>query len=129
MGENNTAMPNMSINKVSIVTHDPVNNTTNPKRIPGATLRYCFTVDNTGEGDAQNATISDSLTGSGKDSLTYVRSGSVVQDISVVCSCSGLNATNGTISGRDVTIVIGDISGTNDTTHSRGCAYIEVTID
>ncbi len=129
IGENNTAMPNMSISKVSIVTQDPVNNTTNPKRIPGATVRYCFTVDNTGAGDAGNATISDSLSGSGRDALTYVRSGSVVQDISVACNCSGLNATNGTISGRDVTIVLGGISGTNDTTHSRGCAYIEVTID
>jgi uncharacterized repeat protein (TIGR01451 family) len=129
MGENNTAMPDMHITKTSTVLNDPVNGTSNPKRIPGATIRYCFTVENTGGGDAEDATVQDSLTGDGKDNLTYVRSGSVVQDISTACYCAGLSATNGSISGNDVTIVIGDINGTNDTTHSRGCAYIDVTID
>ena len=42
--------PAMSIDKSSIVTEDPVNGTTNPKRIPASTIRYCFTVDNTGAG-------------------------------------------------------------------------------
>ncbi len=84
----NPLLPDMHITKTSIVTSDPVNGSTHPKRIPGATVRYCFTVDNTGAGDAENTTISDSLTGSGRDTLTYVRSGSVVQDISVACNCS-----------------------------------------
>ena len=125
----NTAMPNMSITKTSIIISDPVNNTSNPKRIPGAIIRYCFTVDNTGDGDAENATVHDSLTGSGRDNLTYIRSGSLVQNISTVCNCAAVTTTNGTISGSDVTINIGDINGTDDTTHSRGCAYIEATID
>jgi surface protein len=121
-------LPDMQITKTSIVLDDPVNGTTNPKRIPGATIRYCFTVDNTGDGDAEDATISDSLTGDGKDNLTYVQSGSVVQDISTACDCAALTTTNGSLSGDDVTIVIGDISGTSDTAHSRGCAYIETTL-
>ncbi len=125
----NTGMPDMSIMKTSIVLNDPVNGSSVPKRIPGATIRYCFTVDNTGDGDAENATISDSLTGSGKDNLTYIQSGSLVQDIAVACDCAAISMTNGTISGDDVTIVIGDINGTNDTSHSRGCAYIQTTID
>jgi uncharacterized repeat protein (TIGR01451 family) len=124
----NVAMPDMSIAKTSIVTSDPVNSTSNPKRIPGATVRYCFTVDNTGDGDAEDATIRDSLTGDGKDNLTYVRSGSVVQNISTACDCAAISTTNGSISGNDVTIVIGDINGTSDTAHSRGCAYIKMTI-
>jgi len=129
-GENNNApMPNMSIVKSSIVLTDPINSTNNPKRIPGATIRYCFTVDNTGEGNAENATISDSLTGNGKDYLSYLQSGSLVQDIAVACDCTAISTTNGTLSGSDVTITIGDINGTGDTTHSRGCAYIELVID
>ncbi len=125
----NTAMPDMSITKSSIVLNDPVNSASNPKRIPGATIRYCFTVDNTGDGDAENATISDSLTGSGKDNLTYIQSGSLVQDIAVACDCAVISTTNGTLSGSDVTITIGDINGTDDTAHARGCAYIELRID
>jgi len=125
----NTAMPNMSITKTSIVTNDPVNANSNPKRIPGATIRYCFTVDNTGDGDAEDVTVTDSLTGNGKDNLSYGQSGSLVQDISTACDCAAITATNGTISGSDVTIVIGDINGSNDTAHSRGCAYIQVSID
>ena len=124
----NTAMPDMSITKSSMVLSDPVNSTNNPKRIPGATIRYCFTVDDTGDGNAENATIHDTLTGSGKDNLTYIQSGSLVQDIAVVCDCAAISTTNGTLTGSDVTITIGDINGTNDMAHARGCAYIELTI-
>ncbi|WP_295421521.1 hypothetical protein, partial [Sulfurovum sp.] len=70
----------------------------------------------------------DSLTGTGKDNLTYVKSGSVVQDIATACDCAGLTATNGSISGTDVTINMGTLTGTNATATSRGCAYIEMTI-
>jgi len=125
----NTVMPNMSITKTSIVTSDPVNSSTHPKRIPGATIRYCFTVDNTGDGDADEVTVADSLSGGNKENLTYIQSGSIVQDISTLCDCSAISTVNGTISGSDVTIVIGDINGTNDTSHSRGCAYIQTTVN
>ena len=128
-GYNNNAMPDMHITKTSIVISDPVNITSNPKRIPGAIVRYCFTVDNTGGGDADNATIHDSLTGNGKDNLTYQESGYTIQNIAVACDCAALtNASSGSISGTDVTINLGTITGTNDTTHSRGCAYIETEI-
>jgi len=129
LAENNNAMPNMSINKTSIVTNDPVNGAINPKRIPGATIRYCFTVDNTGEGDADNVTIDDSLTGSGKDNLTYVNSGRVIQSISTACDCPAIVDTSGSISGTDVTIDLGRITGTGATATSRACAYIETTIN
>jgi len=129
LAENNNAMPNMSINKTSIVTNDPVNGTVNPKRIPGATIRYCFTVDNTGEGNADNVTIDDSLVGLGRDNLTYVKSGGVVQSISTACDCPAITDTSGSISGTDVTISLGTITGTGDTDHSRACAYIEATIN
>jgi len=128
--DNNNGMPEMHITKSSIVISDPVNNTNHPKRIPGAIVRYCFTVDNTGEGDADNATIHDSLTGDGKDNLTYQESGYTVQNINALCDCAALtnNPNSGSISGTDVTINLGTIKGTSDTTHSRGCAYIGTEI-
>ena len=127
MGKNNNAMPDMHMTKTSIVTADGVN-ATHPKRIPGATIRYCFTVDNTGEANADNVKVSDSLTGDGKGNLTYVKSGKVIQDISTTCDCKAITDTSGSISGTNVTINIGTLNGTNDTTHSRGCAFIEMTI-
>ena len=129
LAENNNVMPNMSISKTSIVTNDPVNGATNPKRIPGATIRYCFRVDNTGEGSADNVTIDDSLTGSGRDNLTYVNSGRVIQSISTACDCPAITDTSGSISGTDVTISLGTITGTGAIATSRACAYIEATID
>lgn len=125
----NTDMPDMTITKSSIVIDDPVNNTTNQKRIPGATIRYCFTVDNTGDGNADNVKVNDSLTGNGKDNLTYVKSGKVIQNIATSCDCAAISDTSGSISGTDVTINIGTLTGTSDTTHSRGCVYIEMTIN
>lgn len=38
----------LSVSKVSTVISDPVNGTTNPKAIPGATVEYLITVTNTG---------------------------------------------------------------------------------
>ena len=40
----------MNVSKVSTVISDPVNGTTNPKAIPGATVEYLITVNNTGPG-------------------------------------------------------------------------------
>jgi len=125
---NNGTLAEMSIKKNSIVLSDPVNNENKPKRIPGAIVRYCFTVDNNGTGDSSDSTIHDSFTGNGKDNLIYIKSGSLVQNISTPCDCQGITATNGTVSGTDVSIDIGTVKGTRDSAHSRGCAYIEAEI-
>ena len=52
---------NMTISKISVVVNDPVNGITKPKRIPGATIRYCFTVENSGSANAAIAKIGDTL--------------------------------------------------------------------
>ena len=120
--------PEMSIDKRSIVTEDPVNGTNNPKRIPTSTIRYCFTVDNTGAGDADDIVIQEKLVGSGKDNLIYIKSGSIIQDITTTCDCISITDENGTRSGDDVNISIGTLTGTYDTTHSRGCGYMETEL-
>jgi uncharacterized repeat protein (TIGR01451 family) len=51
----------VTIIKNSIVLSDPVNDTTNPKRIPGAVVRYCFIVENTGSTDATNVLVTDDM--------------------------------------------------------------------
>lgn len=52
---------NLSVTKVSSVLSDPVNNTTNPKAIPGAVLSYCVLISNPGSGTATNIAVSDVL--------------------------------------------------------------------
>jgi len=53
--------PALVVAKVSRVLSDPVNGTTNPKRIPGSIVEYSITVTNTGPGtvDASTLAITD----------------------------------------------------------------------
>lgn len=49
--------PALRATKLSEVLSDPVNGTTQPKRIPGALVRYAVTVTNTGTGVVDNASL------------------------------------------------------------------------
>ena len=116
-------MPNLSIMKSSIVTKDLINST-QAKRIPGATIRYCFTVDNNGEGSADDVNIKESLTGSNQEKLSYVKSGKTVQDLSETCDCKNISDSSGTIDGNEV-----NINSTLLEVNKRICAYIEMLIE
>jgi uncharacterized repeat protein (TIGR01451 family) len=50
-------LPQLSVQKISDVLTDPTNGTSNPKRIPGATLRYSVSVSNAGIGMADPGTV------------------------------------------------------------------------
>lgn len=58
----NVSAATLSLTKTSKVISDPFNNTTNPKRIPGAVVEYCLVASNTGGASATAATITDNLT-------------------------------------------------------------------
>ena len=51
----------LTLAKTSTVISDPVNGTTNPKRIPGAVVRYCILTTNVGTATASNVTATDNL--------------------------------------------------------------------
>ena len=53
----------LNVTKTSRVVSDPINNTTNPKMIPGAVVEYCIAIQNTGAAAATNVTIDDSVPG------------------------------------------------------------------
>jgi len=132
LGVNNNSLPEMHITKTSIVIDDPVNGSNNPKRIPGATIRYCFTVDNNGTGDATDVAIHDTLDSTGnRDKLTYVKSGhgNLVNGTGP-CSesdCKGITDTSGSYDSNTKQV---DINLTTPFTAGQyECAYIEVTID
>jgi len=52
----------LEITKAVAVTSDPINNATNPKAIPGATLQYTITVTNTGRAAADTVIVTEDLT-------------------------------------------------------------------
>jgi uncharacterized repeat protein (TIGR01451 family) len=56
-------LTNLNVAKSSVVYSDPVNNTTNPKAIPGAIMEYLVVIRNTGGSSATAVTVTDNLTG------------------------------------------------------------------
>jgi len=58
----------LDVSKTSSVVSDPVSGTSNPKAIPGATVRYCILVSNTGSSAATSVTATDPIPAT----LTYV---------------------------------------------------------
>jgi len=123
----------LAVTKTSCVLNDPVNGTTNPKRIPGATIWYQLEVTNTGTGAAENVEIADTLNAAFGNSATNiaVHNG----------ACPALTANNncgarvGAAEGNahtgagsaNVTVNFEDIGAAGSGTDVQ-CGYIEVVI-
>jgi hypothetical protein len=105
----------MSIAKKSIVMSDPVNGTTNPKRIPGAVIRYCVTVANSGGKNVPVARIADQINPNQFDMTTVsnnairIYSGEAEFDCASVLE-SETQANNGTVNSSTGAIII-DLAG------------------
>lgn len=103
------ATATLTILKTSRIVSDPVNGTTNPKMIPGATIEYCIAVSNaSGASDAAAITVNDPL----PTTVTYDSSFGVKVDGTVsggVCLPNG--ATAGTESAGTVTGTIATLTG------------------
>ncbi len=67
--------PNLTVAKSSTVLSDPVNGTLFPKAVPGATLRYCLLVTNSGSAPASSITLVDTLPGNLAYQAGTMRSG------------------------------------------------------
>ena len=66
----------MSVTKISSIISDPVNGTTNPKRIPGAIVEYCILISNSGSASAASIVATDNLISSLSYTAGTMRSGS-----------------------------------------------------
>ena len=118
----------LSLVKTSIVTEDPVHaagGATQPHRIPGATVRYCFVVDNNGSADASNVNITDDFTADNKDKLTVVKAGHVVQANSTACDCAAVADASGDVSTANAI----KTGAATVNANQRMCAYIEATVN
>ncbi len=129
-GESNTLLPSLTITKSSIVISDPINATNNPKRVPGAILRYCFVVDNESEAAADDILLKDVLSNNNKEHLLYQKSGKIIQNINNSCDCLAISDNSGTFEDNEVKIEIGTLTGSSYAPETaRACAYIEVEIE
>jgi uncharacterized repeat protein (TIGR01451 family) len=93
------------ISKTSAVINDPLNGTTNPKRIPGALVRYTISIQNTGGTSATNVVASDPVPGD----VTYV-AGTITLNGGAQTDANDLDASNyGVTTPGAVTVNVGTI--------------------
>ena len=113
--------PVLTVTKLSRPISDPVNGTTNPKMIPGATVEYCITVSNAAGGATANSiVITDPL----PSQTAYVSAFGVYEGGSVASSvCSG-GTNTGTQSAGTVTGNVGSLAAGATKT-----VYFRVTIN
>ena len=94
--------------KTSKVISDPFNDTTNPKRIPGAIVEYTIAISNTSDSEATDVKITDSLD-------TVITNGEVkfvANSISIV-STSTTKASNfnaNTVTATGITVPVGTVA-------------------
>ena len=118
-----------TISKSSCVISDPINGTTNPKRIPGSTLRYAIEVSSIANNAIDNVTASDTL----DSSFDY----SSIRNLQIRngdCDCLGVssasnNGANGSSNAEHpVVLDFGSIAAGSRTSPTRECGYFEVDI-
>ncbi|HHS93591.1 MAG TPA: hypothetical protein ENK82_09590, partial [Campylobacterales bacterium] len=124
-----SAEAKMSIVKSSCTILDPVNGAVNPKRIPGATIRFAMEVSNTGAASATNVLLSDSL--SSEFDTTSINN---IQVQAGACDCLGVtsasnNGANGTADGvHPIVLDFGTVLGGSVATPTKECGYFEVEL-
>lgn len=103
------AAPVITVTKLVSVLSDPVNGTTNPKYIPGATIVYTIVAVLSGSGTATGVTIVDPL----PVGITYVP-GSIV--VGGVAKTDAADADNAQFSSNNVSVTLGTLTAPVSTT-------------
>lgn len=115
----------LAVVKSSAVISDPVNSTTNPKRIPGAVIEYTIAITNSGGAAADNLTITDTI----DSNTTFVAASILVDGNAEDDDAIGADETDpdgATYNGSNlVTATIGTIAGSGG---SKNVVF-RVTVD
>ena len=109
------------VSKTSSVVEDPINGTTNPKAIPGATVRYTVTVTNNGGTDASDVVLVDQIPANSTYKVVTITldAGALTDEVDV-----DAGDYNGTNPGA-VTVNIGTVSSGG----GSSTVTFDVTID
>ncbi|CAN5309786.1 hypothetical protein BH09PSE3_BH09PSE3_09460 [soil metagenome] len=100
----------LSVVKTSTIISDPLNGTTNPKMIPGATVAYCIQVTNAAGGaSATSVAISDPLPSQTTYDSTYgiFLNGTVTGSVCNADGTAGGAFSSGTVSGTIASVTPG----------------------
>jgi len=121
---------NLSLTKSSCVISDPINGTSNPKRITGATIRYALEVQNSGAANADDVILTDTV--------ESIFDSNTIQNLQInagACDCLGVNSAsnngvNGSVNGENpVKLDFGTVAATPDpATPVVECGYFEVDV-
>jgi hypothetical protein len=115
-------LPTIWTSKSSCVVNDPINGTTNPKRIPGATIRYAVEIRNRGGGSSSSATVLDTIN-------SIFNTATTPKVAAGACNCAtGGGVNSGSVSGNDVTINFGSVAAGSFVTPTSECGYFEAVI-
>lgn len=117
--------PTLDLTKLSCALNDPVNATTNPKRIPGATILYVFDINNTSSTTATDVNLSDTL-----DAALDI-SGVInakTNDNQNSCSCVDGTAGAGAAATSSVAGQVVKITGLTITGNKHNCVSFEAVI-
>ncbi|MFM9936842.1 MAG: hypothetical protein ACKVOL_11670 [Novosphingobium sp.] len=109
------AAATLSAVKTSKIISDPINGTTNPKMIPGATIQYCIAISNaSGSATATSITVTDAIPAN----LTYdsvsgygVKTNGTATVSSGVATCAADTTGTGTQSAGTVTGTLASVAG------------------
>ena len=121
-GDYTVAAPVLSVAKVSTIISDPLNGTTNPKMIPGATVAYCIQVTNAAGGaTATSVAISDPVPAQTTYDSAYgiFLNGTVTAGACNADGSAGGSFAAGTVSGTIASVAAG----------SSKTLYFRVTIN
>lgn len=97
----------LTVTKTSTVISDPVNGTSNPKAIPGATIEYCIIVSNApGSATATGVSVSDPL----PTTVTHQAGSTYINGSATGGVCNADGALGGTISAGTVSGTLSNIA-------------------
>ena len=99
-------MPSMKLTKTSQIISDPINLTNNPKRIPGAIIRYTIRAENAHSTTGENVTISDNLN-------SFISSGKISWAGNIVVNSPNTNGGSATALTDAIDADVGEFSGNN----------------
>ena len=109
----------LTVTKMSTPISDPVNGTTNPKLIPGATIEYCIAVANAaGSATANTVTVTDTVAAT----LTYVASSIKINGTYSGGLCQSDGTAGGSYSAGSVTGTLSSICLLYTSPSPRDCS-------
>lgn len=102
----------LSAIKSSLIISDPLNGTSNPKMIPGATIQYCIAITNAaGAATATTITINDPVpTNLTYDSTFGVKTNGTATIASGVATCAADTSGTGTMASNTVTGTLASVA-------------------